>query len=89
MVSISSSFRTAVFDALCACLNLNPHSRESIALIHEAYVEPENAPRPPRNRNVIYWTLIQDYASDPVSIACNAEGVTSFSRIFPIDAVYY
>ena len=74
MVSISSSFRTAVFDALCACLNLSPHSREAVALIHEAYAEQENAPRPPRRRNVIYWTLIQDYASDPVSTACNAEG---------------
>lgn len=73
MVLVFLSLRTAVFDALCACLNLNPYSREAIALIHEAYAEPENAPRPPRNRNVIYWTLIQDYASDPVSTVLNAE----------------
>lgn len=78
MVSVSSSHRTAVFDALCACLNLNPNSREAIALIHEAYAEPENVPRPPRNRNVIYWTLSQDYGSDPVSTACNAEGSGRF-----------
>ena len=58
---------TAVFDAICACLNLDRHSREAAALIHEAYAEPENAPRPPRNRNVIYWTLLRDPASDPVS----------------------
>ena len=61
--------RTVIFDALCACLNLDKHSREAAALIHEAYAEPENVPRPPRNRNVIYWTLLQDPASDPVSAA--------------------
>ena len=66
-------YRTAVFDALCACLNLDKHSREAAALIHEAYAEPENVPRPPRNRNVIYWTLLQDPSSDPVSAACLTE----------------
>ena len=65
--------RTVIFDALCACLNLDKHSREAAALIHEAYAEPENVPRPPRNRNVIYWTLLQDPASDPVSTACLTE----------------
>ena len=60
---------TAIFDAFCACLGLGRDSREAAALIHEAYAEPENAPRPPRNRNVIYWTLLQDPASDPVCTA--------------------
>lgn len=64
---------TAIFDAFCACLGLGRDSREAAALIHEAYAEPENAPRPPRNRNVIYWTLLQDPASDPVSTAYNPE----------------
>ena len=62
-------YRTAIFDALSACVNLDRHSREAAALIHEAYAEPENVPRAPRNRNVIYWTLLQDPASDPVSTA--------------------
>ena len=62
-----NSYRIAIFDALCACLGLSPDSREAAALIHEAYAEPENAPRPPRNRNVIYWTPLGDPASDPVS----------------------
>ena len=62
---------TAIFDALCACLNLS--AAEGIRLIHEAYAEPENVPRPPRNRNVIYWTVLQDPASDPVSTEWNAE----------------
>lgn len=65
MISESAVFHTAVFDALCACLNLS--AAEGVKLIHEAYAEPENVPRPPKNRNVIYWTLLQDPASDPVS----------------------
>ena len=71
MISESSSFQTAIFDALCACMNLS--AAEGIKLIHEAYAEPENVPRPPRNRNVIYWTVARDPASDPVSTAYNAE----------------
>jgi len=63
------NFQTAIFDALCACLNLNKTSAEAAALIHEAYAEPENTPRPGRNKNVIYWTILQDPSSDPVSTA--------------------
>lgn len=70
MISQSPDFHTAVFDALCACLNLS--AAEGIKLIHEAYAEPENVPRPPRNRNVIYWTVLQDSASDPVATEWNA-----------------
>ena len=77
MISESSSFHTAIFDALCACLNLNKTSAAAAALIHEAYAEPENVPRPPRNRNVIYWTILQDPAADPVSTAWNAETVSA------------
>ena len=65
--------RIAIFDALCACLDLSPDSREAVALIHEAYAEPENAPRPPRNRNVIYWTILGDPASGPTPAACLTE----------------
>ena len=65
MLSESSAFHTAVFDALCACLNLS--AAEGIKLIHEAYAEPENVPRPARTKNVIYWTALQDLTSDPVS----------------------
>ena len=81
MISESSSFHTAIFDALCACLNLNRTSADAIVLIHEAYAEPENAPRPPRNRNVIYWTALQDLASDPVSTEYNAEDSTAGSHV--------
>ena len=65
MISESSAFQTAIFDALCACLNLS--AEDGIKLIHEAYAEPENVPRPGRNKNVIYWTVLQDPASDPVA----------------------
>ena len=68
-------FREAVFDALCACLNLT--EAEGVKLIHEAYAEPENVPRPARNKNVIYWTVLQDLASDPVSTEWNAEAGTA------------
>lgn len=71
MISESSAFHTAIFDALCACLNLS--AEDGIKLIHEAYAEPENVPRPGRNKNVIYWTVLQDPASDPVSTSLNAE----------------
>ena len=70
----SKMIRDAVFDALCACTGVNKHSREAAALIREAYAEPENAPRPPRDRNVVYWTLLQDSASDPVHTAYTPEG---------------
>ena len=65
-------FREAVFDALCACLNLS--AEEGIRLIHEAYAEPENVPRPARNKNVIYWTVLQDLSADPVSTVYDPEG---------------
>ena len=75
----SELFREAVFDALCACLNLT--EAEGIRLIHEAYAEPENVPRPPRNRNVIYWTVLQDPASDPVSTEWNTDAGTAGSHV--------
>ena len=60
MNSESPAFHTVIFDALCACLGLDRNAPEAIALIHEAYAEPENASRPGRNRNVIYWTVLQE-----------------------------
>ncbi len=79
MISESSAFHTSIFDALCACLNLS--AAEGIKLIHEAYAEPENVPRPARNKNVIYWTVLQDPASDPVSTEWNAEAGAAGSHV--------
>ncbi len=80
MISESSEFHTAIFDALCACLGLNKNSQEAVSLIHEAYADPENTPRPPRNRNVIYWTVLQDLSPDPVSTEYNAEAGSAGSH---------
>ena len=79
MISESTAFPKAIFDALCACLNLS--AAEGVKLIHEAYAEPENVPRPARNKNVIYWTVLQDPASDPVSTEWNAEAGNSGSHV--------
>ena len=79
MISESSAFHTAIFDALCACLNKT--GPEALMLIHEAYAEPENVPRPPRNRNVIYWTVLKDPASDPVPTVFNAETGSGGSHV--------
>ena len=81
MNSETSAFHTAIFDALCACLGLDKDSAEAIALIHEAYAEPENVPRLPRNRNVVYWTVLQDLSSDHVSTEYNAEAGSAGSHI--------
>ena len=75
----SELFREAVFDALCACLNLS--AAEGVELIHEAYAEPENVPRPARNKNVIYWTVLQDPSADPVSTEWNNETGTSCTHL--------
>ena len=79
MISESDAFHTAIFDALCACLNLT--ESEGVELIHEAYAEPENVPRPARNKNVIYWTVLQDPSADPVSTEWNNETGTSGTHL--------
>ena len=79
MISESSAFHTAIFDALCACLNLS--AEDGIKLIHEAYAEPENVPRPARNKNVIYWTVLQDLSADPVSTEWNNKTGTSGTHL--------
>ncbi len=80
-MSGDAAFHAAVFDALCACLNLDKDSAEAIALIHEAYAEPENVPRPPGSRNVVYWTVLQDLSSNPVSTEYNAEAGSAGSHV--------
>jgi len=74
MISESSDFHTALFDALCACLGLS--AAEGVKLIHEAYAEPENVPRPGRNKNVIYWSVLQEPGSE-IPAAYNAETAAS------------
>ena len=61
----SADLNTAIYQALCACIGLSPNTAAASALICRAYAEPENAPQPPRDRNVIYYYLMQD-SGDPL-----------------------
>ena len=56
---------TVIFNALCACFGLQPSSSQASVLLREAYQEPENAPRPPRNTDVIYYSVSPDAAPEP------------------------
>ena len=78
----------AIYQALCACFGLVPSSSYASALIREAYQEPENAPRPPRNKDVIYYSAAPDpaaaeappaYIPEDASQASHAAAVSSFS----------
>ena len=76
-----------IYSALCACFGLPASSAAAAVLIREAYAEPENAPRPPRNTDVIYYSLEPDvapeppkvYASENPSAASHTPTVSSFS----------
>ena len=77
-----------IYKALCACFGLAPSSPEASLLIREAYQEPENAPRPPRSTDVIYYSAEPDpsaaeappvYANDSPASASHIPVVSSFS----------
>ena len=53
-----------MFAALCACLGVAAGTDAADRLIHKAYAEPENAPQPPRERDVIYYWIERDTATD-------------------------
>ena len=57
----------AIFKTLCSCLGLSPSSEQALALIRQAYTEPENNPQPARSADVIYWSLAPEEAEDPAS----------------------
>lgn len=60
--------RPAVRRALCACLGLASDSPAALALLREAWTEPENAPRPARTADVIYWSLTPEEGDPPASL---------------------
>ncbi len=64
MIPSDAAFHTAIFQALCSCLELSPSSPEASALIRRAYQEPESAPKPDRNENVIYYDVASDDSPD-------------------------
>ena len=63
-----------IFKALCACLGLSSSSEQALALIRQAYTEPENTPQPSRNADVIYWSLSSEQGNDPASYNETAAG---------------
>ena len=78
----------AIYQALCACFGLAPSSQEASVLIRPAYQEPENAPRPPRSTDVIYYSVSPDvsaqeappaYSSDNPAAASHVPVVSSYS----------
>ena len=54
----------AIYKAICACFGLPPSSADASVLIRAAYQDPENAPRPSRSSDVIYYTVEPDIASE-------------------------
>ena len=70
-----------IYRALCVCFGLSPSSTEASALIREAYQEPENAPRPPRTADVVYYSLQPDAGAPEAPPAYAADNPSSASHI--------
>ncbi len=64
MISSDSSFNTAIFQSLCACLELSPSSSDASALIRPFPNDPESLPPPSRSTNVIYYDIRPEEAPD-------------------------
>ena len=62
-----------IYQALCACFGLSPSSSDASVLIREAYQEPENAPRPPRTTDVVYYSVAPDVSAPEPPPAYSAE----------------
>ena len=67
MTSNENEFQQTIHNALSACLGLAPSSEQALALIRQAYTEPENNPQPARTADVIYWSLAPEEAENPAS----------------------
>ena len=73
-----------LFQALCACLEMTPESREASGMIRPAVPEGENPPRMPRSENAIYYDLLPENALDAgyaVSAAENPEAGTAVPAV--------
>ena len=64
MISSDSAFNAAIFQVLCACLELSASSAEASALIRPFPNDPESPPPPPRSTNVIYYDARPEEAPD-------------------------
>ena len=78
---------TTIYQALCACFGLSPSSSDASILIREAYQDPENAPRPPRNTDVIYFSVEPDSSASEAPAEYHAENPSNASYV-PSVATY-
>ena len=78
---------TTIYQALCACFGLQPSSSDASILIREAYQDPENAPRPPRNTDVIYFSVEPDNAAIEAPPEYHADNPSNASYV-PSIATY-
>ena len=84
-----TEFKNRLFDALAACFGLSPSSAAASALIHPAYTEPENAPRPPRDRDVIYFDLqSEDDPGDRNQVQLSSPSGETLTRRFSVRLAY-
>ena len=83
---MNHEIRTALYFALCACFGLPPSSAQASVLIREAYQEPENAPRPPRSTDVIYYSLTPDPAATEAPPAYSADNPAQSSHTPAVSA---
>ena len=77
---MNQEFSTVLYSALCACFGLPPASAQASVLIREAYQEPENAPRPPRNADIIYYSAVPDAAAAEAAAAYALENQAQSSH---------
>jgi hypothetical protein len=78
---------TILYSALCACFGLAPASADASNLIRPAYQEPENAPRPPRSTDVIYYFVSPDVSAQEAPPAYSADNPASASHV-PVVSAY-
>lgn len=76
MIPSDPAFQSALFRALCACLELSPSSPEASALLRPFPFDPEAPPPPPRSVNVIYYDVRPESAPDAGYAAYTAEDPT-------------
>jgi hypothetical protein len=81
MTSNENGFQLAIYNALCSCLGLSPSSEQALALIRQAYTEPENSLRPARTVDVIYWSLSPESGNDPASYSIADSNVRDGSLV--------
>ena len=79
MLSNDSAFNTAIFQALCACLELSALSGEASSLFRPFPNDPESPPPPPRSTTVIYYDIRPEESPDAGYQTFTSEDPTSTS----------